>query len=332
MTFQEALISVIQDFGKDVLLSNSLLNILNDYNAFSKERFVKNVIRTICENGYMIKLLHSLENNSLLVFVNQCSYELYNEYGISKDITLNVLNSIIIGLGHSPINIADIKKEEKDFIIDSETEKRLNNYLKLLDISYTECGEMLIKQGKFNDAVDLYKIGVNNGDLQCLVELVKLYMSDDKIENDDEARKCCNMYFNSFLDVIGDGNLELSDIKEEHLNMYARGFHEIIPIALHHNKTKLFHSTIEYFIVGVINTRLYQLLSSEMNNISNELTKLKTKHDLGLLSADDYSYLVSSFQQQHDSIYKYIAYLQSLIDKTKKFEGQQINLNRIKII
>ena len=64
MTFQEALISVIQDFGKDVLLSNSLLNILNDYNAFSKERFVKNVIRTICENGYMIKLLHSLENNS----------------------------------------------------------------------------------------------------------------------------------------------------------------------------------------------------------------------------------------------------------------------------
>lgn len=332
MKFQEAITLVINDFGKDILTNNSLMNILNDYNAFSEERFVKNVIRTICENGYMIKLLHSLENNSLLVFVNQCSYELYNEYGISKDITLNVLNSIIIGLGHSPINIADIKKEEKYFIIDTETEKRLNTYLELLDISYLECGEMLVGQGKFNDAVDLYKIGVNNGDLQCLVELVKLYMSDDKIENDDEARKCCNMYFNSFLDVIGDGNLELSDIKEEHLDMYARGFHEIIPIAIHHNKTKLFHSTIEYFIVGVINTRLYQLLSSEMDNISDELTKLKTKHDLGLLSADDYSYLVSSFQQQHDSIYKYIAYLQSLIDKTKKFEGQQINLNRIKII
>ena len=69
-----------------------------------------------------------------------------------------------------------------------------------------------------------------------------------------------------------------------------------------------------------------------MNNISNKLSKLKTKHDLRLLSADDYSYLAISYQQQHDSINEYIAYLQSLIDKIKKYEGQQMNLNRIKII
>lgn len=330
MTFQDAIISVIKDFGKDVLLSSSLLNILDDYNAFSEERFVKNVIRTICKNDYMIKLLHSLENNCVSIFVNQCSHELYNEYGISKDIILNVLNSIIIGLGHSPIKIADTKKEEKFFIIDTETEKRLNNYLKLLDISYIECGEMLIKQGKLNDAVDLYKVGANDGDSQCLVELVKLFMSDNQIENDDEARKCCNMYFNSFLDVIGDSVLELSDIKEEYLNMYAIGFHEIIPVALRYNKTHLFHPNIEYFIIGAISTTLYKFLSNEMDNISNKLNKLELKHDMGSLSADDYAYLVSTFQMQHDSIYKYISYLQSLIDKTKKNQVQQINLNRIK--
>ena len=41
MKFQEAIISVINDFGKDILSNASLQNFLNDYNAFDECNAVK---------------------------------------------------------------------------------------------------------------------------------------------------------------------------------------------------------------------------------------------------------------------------------------------------
>ena len=38
MTFQDAIISVINDFGKDILSNASLQNFLNDYNAFDESK------------------------------------------------------------------------------------------------------------------------------------------------------------------------------------------------------------------------------------------------------------------------------------------------------
>ena len=249
MTFQDAIISVINDFGKDILIKGSLLNILNDYNAFSEEKYMKNIIKLLSEKSHLEKLYNISANDNYSIVINQISYELYNEYGISKDVLYKVLNSIIIGLGLDPIEtiVEEQNPKTTSFTIDKEIEKRLNTYLELLGTSYIECGDLLSKQGKLEDAINFYKLGANNADSQCLVQLIKLYIENTLIANDHDAKDCCNRYFNSFLDVIGDGVPDIADIDEEILDMYAKGFYEIIPVALQHNKTKLFHPNVEFF-------------------------------------------------------------------------------------
>lgn len=200
MTFQEARISVINDFGKDILIKGSLLNILNDYNAFSEEKYMKNIIKLLSGKSHLEKLYNISANDNYSIVINQISYELYNEYGINKDVLYKVLNSIIIGLGLDPIEtiVEEQNPKTTSFTIDKEIEKRLNTYLELLGTSYIECGDLLSKQGKLEDAINFYKLGANNADSQCLVQLIKLYIENTLIANDHDAKDCCNRYFNSF--------------------------------------------------------------------------------------------------------------------------------------
>lgn len=330
MKFQEAIISVINDFGKDILINSSLLNILNDYNAFSEEKYVKNVIKLLSENSHLEKLYNISEYDDYSIIINQLSYELYNEYGISKNVSYNVLNFILVGLGMDPVEtiVEDINPKTSNFTIDDETQKRLNTYLELLGASHRECGDLLSQQGKLEDAINFYKLGANNGDSQCLVILTKLFMENKSIANDQEAKDCCNRYFNSFLDVIGDGVPDIADIDDEILDMYSKGFYEIIPVALQHNKTKLFHPNVEFFIIGALGTRIYGKLTEEMESVCNGLEKMNSKHEMGLLKMEDYPHF-TSLQQQQESIIEFQTYLRSLIEKIRKHQGQRMTLNRI---
>ena len=330
MTFQDAIISVINDFGKDILIKGSLLNILNDYNAFSEEKYMKNIIKLLSEKSHLEKLYNISANDNYSIVINQISYELYNEYGISKDVLYKVLNSIIIGLGLDPIEtiVEEQNPKTTSFTIDKEIEKRLNAYLELLGTSYIECGDLLSKQGKLEDAINFYKLGANNADSQCLVQLIKLYIENTLIANDHDAKDCCNRYFNSFLDVIGDGVPDIADIDEEILDMYAKGFYEIIPVALQHNKTKLFHPNVEFFIIGALGMRLYGMLTNEMQSVCDGLEKMNLKQEMGLLKMEDYPHF-TSLEKQRESIIEFQTYLRSLVDKIRNYSGQRMTLNRI---
>lgn len=330
MTFQDAIISVINDFGKDILIKGSLLNILNDYNAFSEEKYMKNIIKLLSEKSHLEKLYNISANDNYSIVINQISYELYNEYGISKDVLYKVLNSIIIGLGLDPIEtiVEEQNPKTTSFTIDKEIEKRLNTYLELLGTSYIECGDLLSKQGKLEDAINFYKLGANNADSQCLVQLIKLYIENTLIANDHDAKDCCNRYFNSFLDVIGDGVPDIADIDEEILDMYAKGFYEIIPVALQHNKTKLFHPNVEFFIIGALGMRLYGMLTNEMQSVCDGLEKMNLKQEMGLLKMEDYPHF-TSLEKQRESIIEFQTYLRSLVDKIRNYCGQRMTLNRI---
>ena len=330
MKFQEAITLVINDFGKDILTNNSLMNILNDYNAFSEEKYMKNVVKLLVEKNHIEKIYKNSENDNCTIIINQISHELYNEYGISKNVSYNVLNSFIqaLGLGSIESTDEDTNSKSSSFTINDKVEKRLNAYVELLGASYRECGNLLIQQGKLEDAINSYKLGANKGDSQCLVLLTKLFMENNQIANDNSAKDCCNRYFNSFLDVIGDGIPDISDIDEEFIDMYAKGFYEIIPIAVQHNKTKLFHPNVEFFIIGALGTRIYGMLTDEMETICNELEKMNSKHELGLLKMEDYPHF-TSLQSQRESIIEFQSYLRSLIEKIRKYNGQRMTLNRI---
>lgn len=57
MTFQEAIISVINDFGKDILTNASLLNFLNDYNAFDESKSFRIILKNLISECYLDQML-----------------------------------------------------------------------------------------------------------------------------------------------------------------------------------------------------------------------------------------------------------------------------------
>jgi cell shape-determining protein MreC len=110
--------------------------------------------------------------------------------------------------------------------------------------------------------------------------------------------------------------------------MYTKGFYEIIPVALQYNRTNIFHPNVEFFIIGALGTRLYSMLTKEMESVCNGLEKLNSKLEMGLLKMEDYPHY-SSLQQKQESLKEFQTYLSSLIEKISKYEGQRMTLNRI---
>ena len=343
MEMNKALKQLVDTKGYEFLKNPMIVNILGDYNAFNEYHSSKIIFKTLVNEGYLEKILF-LHENQMQIVVDNYIAELYEKHGLRKDVCHYVLNSILLGLGYD-VTLNDVRTNNevvlennsikhtitgKHFEIDIETEKRLNSYIGLLGIPYDECGNLLVDQGRIDDAIQLYKIGTNKGEVHCLVELIKLYMNRNGKENDNETKKLCNKYFNSFLDIIGDGDgcPDLSEINEEYLDMYAKGFYEIIPIALEHKKTRLFHSNVEFFIIGALGIRLYDMLTNEMEEVNDELNKVNTKREMGLLKMEDYSYF-SLLESKRESIITFKTYLHSLINKIRKYEGQRMVVKRI---
>ena len=58
MNFQEAIIAVINDYGKDILLKNTIVNILSDYNAFQESKAFKVILKHIISEGFLDQILY----------------------------------------------------------------------------------------------------------------------------------------------------------------------------------------------------------------------------------------------------------------------------------
>jgi hypothetical protein len=98
MTFQEALISVINDFGKDILAKNSFVNILSDYNAYEESKAFKVILKNVVTEGYLDQLLLIKDWNSTSVRLISRFIE---NTGFQSDKAEYVLNSLAFALGIS---------------------------------------------------------------------------------------------------------------------------------------------------------------------------------------------------------------------------------------
>lgn len=98
MKFQEAIISVINDYGKDILLKNSIVNILNDYNAFQESKAFKVILKHIISEGYLdqIQYMKNWESSH-----PQLINRFVENTGFQYDKALYVVGSLSYALGIS---------------------------------------------------------------------------------------------------------------------------------------------------------------------------------------------------------------------------------------
>ena len=96
MTFQDAIISVINDFGKDIFTNVSVVNILSDYNGYEESKAFRIILRIIISEGYIeqIRMTKNWELNC-----SKLIERFVNNTGFQEDKAVYVINSIAIGLG-----------------------------------------------------------------------------------------------------------------------------------------------------------------------------------------------------------------------------------------
>lgn len=96
MTFQEAIKSVINDFGKDIFTNVSVVNILSDYNGYEECKAFRIILRVIISEGYLdqIRMTKNWETNC-----SKLIERFVNNTGFQEEKSAYVINSIAIGLG-----------------------------------------------------------------------------------------------------------------------------------------------------------------------------------------------------------------------------------------
>lgn len=98
MNFQEAIISVINDYGKDILLKNTIINILSDYNAFQESKAFKVILKHIISEGYLDQILYMKNwDNTHPQLINR----FVENTGFQYDKALYVVSSLAYSLGIS---------------------------------------------------------------------------------------------------------------------------------------------------------------------------------------------------------------------------------------
>lgn len=99
MKLKDAIISLVEDNGADVLKSPYLINILGDYNAFSEQPSSKNVLKNLQSEGYLNQILFYCENHSTDESVlTKIIYDMINRLGFRRESVIYVLESILHAL------------------------------------------------------------------------------------------------------------------------------------------------------------------------------------------------------------------------------------------
>ncbi len=105
MNLKEALSTLIDGKGVNILKTPLSLNILSDYKAFDEHPSSKNVLKAIIEEGYLEKIAFFYENELPLGDAPiQYSSEMYHKLGFRSDISRYVLNALLGALGYDEIS------------------------------------------------------------------------------------------------------------------------------------------------------------------------------------------------------------------------------------
>lgn len=101
MKLNEAIKSLVDERGTDVIKSSLFINILNDLGAFQDEIAFKNVLRILIGEGYFDKIEFYLnsETEKRLSCINSNINEVERLYGFKNHIAKSVIMSLAYGIG-----------------------------------------------------------------------------------------------------------------------------------------------------------------------------------------------------------------------------------------
>lgn len=172
MTFQNAIISVINDFGKDILTNASLLNFLNDYNAFDESKSFRIILKNLISEGYLdqMLLIKNWDSSAL-----QLTTRFVENTGFQSDKADYVLNSLAYALG--------ISNTKADFLQSGQQQSQPNQ----------------------NPQKNKKQTSANSSALSLTSSKLEKLSDDDKITYKDEAEK----YLDNILEIKGDYKREL---------------------------------------------------------------------------------------------------------------------------
>lgn len=114
MELQSAINQVINTYGKDVLLKDNFVNILDDLHAFENTTAPKYILRSAIKEGYLVKMTtYSKWNVACSAFVKK----LVTKYGYDKQRVDEVLRFVAcsIGIMKDPISIQNTASAKVDY-------------------------------------------------------------------------------------------------------------------------------------------------------------------------------------------------------------------------
>lgn len=200
MNLSQAIRSLVEAKGINILKSPLSINILSDYNAFNEYPSSKNILKNIISEGYLDKIVFFYDNgipigDAPLTYAS----ELYHQMGFRADISNYVLNAILEALGFESI-LSDISKEEEfqiqlsDKSLSNQTSDQesahivfngisLNNNMNSIASKLSKKGFDVIERdskriqlnGEFcgDEDVDIMIFGNKNGLTSCVRAIIK---------------------------------------------------------------------------------------------------------------------------------------------------------------
>ena len=95
MTFEEALISTVEQFGRDIVGELRLANILSDMNAYVEQPACKRILREVISSGVSMKIHIQPSTDLAKIFISQVVHDMSKSHGFQEDLIEYVLYSIL---------------------------------------------------------------------------------------------------------------------------------------------------------------------------------------------------------------------------------------------
>ena len=100
MKLYEAIKTIVQEFGKEIVTNAKVINVFSDYNAFEESKTFKVILKNLIAEGYMDQLMYVRDwaNTQDRIINNFIAATSFNEANASY-----VINSLAYGLGYTKV-------------------------------------------------------------------------------------------------------------------------------------------------------------------------------------------------------------------------------------
>ena len=110
MDLKDALKDIVTQYGRDIILDNKLLHILNDYKAFESLPGSKFIMKTLISEGYLTSFISVKGDNN----AGRRLYDkIINETGLDEEKTIKVMQALSDGLDLS-LNLTSVNSQNSN--------------------------------------------------------------------------------------------------------------------------------------------------------------------------------------------------------------------------